>query len=786
MALSVQPRAYLSALPALGVLAVAFALALLAAGDYGLAYDQLFGRRVGRFTVDYVLGANTRLLEQDLRYKGAAFEIALLGAERVLGLTDEHHIFLSRYLLCHAFFLVGALACYLLAHQLFKSRALALAAMAFFLCHPRLYGHSFFNSRDMPFLSMVMISLLLAHWVLRRGDAERPGGNIGAFAALGAWLGVIGSIRPMAFLLVALIAVARCADLHRASGRERTRVLASAGVMASLCGVGFFAALPYLWGDPLARFGEWFVHMTDHAHVTSSLFLGELISTDERPHAYVPVWIAVTTPPLALVLALIGGGALCGRLAARPRAVLLCAGARFKVLLAACVLAAVVVATFFVGNLYNGWRHLYFLYGPLCLGAAGGLAWLCRNAGRRLAVLGGAIAAAGLVPAVSWAARLHPHEHVYFNFLVDRKTPERLRTQFDMEYWAVPFKEALLVLLDAHPGQVPITGFLADSVRVLPAEQRRRVALSDDFSAYFITDHRAWWGWGQGPDEGPTYSPPAHVRKVFSNTLYAIVRPVVDAEGGSRYRADHLAALSSPAVAAGPFDVHWDGEAITYLRKDCEPADIGVKNQPRRFFLRLEGYTKDAPAAWRRHLHSKSFPDLDFRRRGVVFMEGSSPVCMMRVPLRGFEVDAIRTGQLNAERRSVWSVNVADLAPALYRRVLARVRGTAPAARGGFDLYTDDGAIVYVKENCVAADRDRPFFLHVVPLDSRDVPRPVAWRGFENRDFSFTTHGAMVGRACVARVRLPRYPIRALKTGQFDANAGEHWRVEVALAGGLQ
>ena len=768
---------------ALGVLAAALALGWVTVQHYGLAHDQVLQQRVGQFTVDYVLGENTRLLEQDLRYYGAAFELVLLGVQRSLGLTDSHDVYLSRYFVTHCFFLAGAFACYLLACRLFGSRALALLAMLFFLCHPRIYAHSFFNSKDAPFLSMFMIALLLADWALRRGREGGGGAAVGPFAALGAWIGLIGSIRPMAFMLLALVALARCADVG-ASRRRLARLVASGAALTVAAGAGFFAGLPYLWADPLARLAEWFALATDHPTEVQSLFLGELIRTDERPVAYVPVWMVITTPPVVTVLALLGGIGICVRLATSMRKTLGDASARFKALLAACVLITVVVVTLWVGNIYNGWRHLHFLYGPLCLGAAGGLAWLRRNAGRRLAVLGGAVACLGVVPAVAWTARLHPHEHVYFNFLVDRKTPERLRAQFDMDYWAVSYKEALERLLDALPGRVHVAGLVEQSIALLAPVRRLRVERSSDFAAYFITDYRDWFG--GGPDIGRTYVHPVHVRRVFGSTLYALARLEVATEEESGYRADYRAAVAVRPLLVDRFSVHWAGGALTYLREDCEPADVegwmfnlfDLPPPRGRFFLRVLGDEKDAPASRGRYYHNKDF---QFYNRGVVFREGASRVCMARVDLRGFEVDGIRTGQMGTGPAPLWSHTVNMVDRARFRRALARARNRAPARRGVFDVHRDEDALVYVKEGCAEGDWAARFFLHMVPFDFDQMPRSVARLGFVNRDFTFATHGAVLDGACVALARLPPFRARGARTGQFVDAEGELWRVALDL-----
>ncbi len=766
---------------ALGILAAALALGFATAGDYGLSTDQPTQQRIAQLTVRYALGEDMRLLsEHDYRYYGAAFEVGLLAFQRLLGLTDTRHVFLSRYLLTHAFFLVGAFACYLLAHRLFKSRALAFFAMLLLLCHPRMYGHSFFNSKDLPFLSMFLIALLVAHGALRQTGRVGAAADLGAFAGLGAWLGLAGTIRPMAFLLVALVALARCADFPRADWRDRFRTLLCSGVLGLASVAAFVAGLPYLWGDPPARFAEWLGLLSDHPKLVRTVLLGEYFNSDQRPLAYVPAWFTVTTPLFATLLALLGGVALCARFAARPRQTLADPSMRFAVLLAACVLATVAVVTLGVGNIYNGWRHLYFLYGPMCLGAAGGLAWLCQNAGRRLAALAGAVAALGLASVVAWMFRLHPHEHVYFNFLVDRKTPERLRTQFQLDYWDVQHKEALEFLLDAYQREITVDRFLWQHAALLRPEQRRRVA-TRQFADFFDMDHYF-------REDEESYVRPFHVRKVYSNTLYALARVEVDFDENTRYPADYREALSTRPVAVGPFNVHWHRNAITYLREDCDPAQGDVFNaDPRlegRFILHVVGDDKNAPEAgeayWR-HWHNEDF---QFHHRGVVLRTGDSRICMARVGLQQYEVDAIHTGQWDAQGNLLWRREIGRADSAFLRRALDRVRDAAPTAVGGFDVHLREGALVYVKEECAAADRARPFFLHVVPFDLAAMPASMARRGFVNRDFSFATHGAVLDGVCVARARLPPFRLRSIGTGQFEADEGEIWRVDIVLPSG--
>ena len=87
-----------------------------------------------------------------------------------------------------------------------------------------------------------------------------------------------------------------------------------------------------------------------------------------------------------------------------------------------------------------------------------------------------------------------------------------------------------------------------------------------------------------------------------------------------------------------------------------------------------------------------------------------------------------------------------------------------------FDVYLDGNRLIYVKEDCSPADTRARFFLHVVPVDERDLSERRRQHGFENRDF--TQRGMKIGdRRCVVQGRLPTFPIAYIRTGQYVKDA---------------
>ena len=92
-----------------------------------------------------------------------------------------------------------------------------------------------------------------------------------------------------------------------------------------------------------------------------------------------------------------------------------------------------------------------------------------------------------------------------------------------------------------------------------------------------------------------------------------------------------------------------------------------------------------------------------------------------------------------------------------------------------FDVYLDRKRLLYVKEECRPADLKARFFLHVIPVDARDLPAPRRAYGFDNRNFS-QGYWELDDRRCITRGWLPAYPIRQIRTGQFVKDAQGAYR----------
>ena len=342
--------------------------------DYGVAMDTGNQFLVAINTVNYVLHGDQTLLRTPDRFYGAAFEAPLLLLmEWVLSLEDPRHVYLARHVLTHLLFLIGGFCCYLLARRLSSDRLIALLVMLLFLLSPRLYAHSFFNSKDPVFASAFVMALL---FVSRAFDRD----SVGAYRWCGAAAGLLINLRIMGVVLFAVVLVFRAWAWFRAEGgAARRRVTATAGAFALWGGLALFISLPYLWGDPAGRLGEYWTVLADLPILSSELFRGQVFPNTALPWDFMLRLVRHQPAAGDLVIGAVGPSGLgpCrrGRLPTRRgcragawlRAPPSCTSASCSQPVLRCPLVAFALLR---PTASDDWRYFYFLHGPFCLLAA--------------------------------------------------------------------------------------------------------------------------------------------------------------------------------------------------------------------------------------------------------------------------------------------------------------------------------------------------------------------------------------------------------------------------------
>ena len=637
--------------------------------DYGTGWDAEYQLQSANANLEFIQGRIEMPSRVD-RYYGVTFTLPMILIQRLLGLEDKRSVHFSKHMLTHAFFLVGGFFCSLLTYRMFNSRLLALLALLLFVLHPRLYGPSFYNSKDLPFLAMFMITLYLMHRAFRKD-------TWGAFLFCGVGVGFLVNLRIMGILLFGAVLALRTLDLLCESAERRKHVLATAGVFVAVCLCTLYVVSPYLWENPLELLTALRV-LAHHPAWAEEIFQGSLVSSKQLPAHFIPTWMAISTPPVTLALGAIGAAVLCVRSAVRPRDAFGNTALRFEMLLIVLLTGPVLAVAFLGSHVYDAWRHMFFLHAPLCLLGTIGLHWLGSSMRRRFGAwpaVSCTLAGVGLTVAAAEMVRIHPQQQAYFNFFVDRSTSEHLRAQYEMDPRMDACREGLVYLLERHPNATMLVndGYPVRKGRsTLPKADRDRLIPVRQGWDFAITCGRILHG--LPADDGDA----VHVRKLYGSTILRVYEragwpsqvrqgayfdkgdygwfTTSTAEAG-QYRqgayVDRQDFLLGNLLAQSTFHIRYKDNVFTYYKEPCAWADSKAK-----FFLHI--YPKniaDLPEGRRQH----RFDNLDFwfSQRGAYFRVDGVIACATRADLPDYDIARIKTGQWTDGAGRLWTSDVA-------------------------------------------------------------------------------------------------------------------------------
>jgi hypothetical protein len=432
------------------LLALLALLTLATFRDFGATWDEESQRKIGLATVAWFeSGFQDRsaieLSRPDglyLHLYGGLFEAVAELAVR----ASPFEAYETRHLVGALWGLAGILGTLLLARRLAGPRA-ALAATLLLAATPMWWGHSFANSKDIPFaapLPWILLALLRLADQLPRPTLPR---TLAAGVALGAALGVRPGGLPLLVGIAAGVLGLRAFPVLRAApaGERLAAALRTGAALLGLVAVAWALMLStWPWGQLNPLSGPVEASAASGAFRWNGLvrFGAEWIPAADLPRSYAPTWFLLTLPESWIVA--LGAGAFGLWRWRRGRGIRDGWDARALDLLIVlgvglAPLAAVVALR---PRLYDGVRHLIFVLPPLAAAAGAALSAVSASAHRvGRAALPGAFALALALTATDMV-RLHPYQYVYFNRLFAGGVAEGIAA-YEGDYWGASLREGM-------------------------------------------------------------------------------------------------------------------------------------------------------------------------------------------------------------------------------------------------------------------------------------------------------------------------------------------------------
>ncbi len=466
---------------------ISLLIGLIVFDNYGISWDEREQRDIGMHAYDYAFQHENNLKNFNNSDYGVAFELPLILEEKALKLDDTRSIYLTRHLTSHLFFLLGAFIFYLLIYYLTNEIFLAVIGYLLLLINPLIYAHSFYNTKDVPFMVMFIISFFLAFLAFKKR-------GLAYFILLGISTGLLINLRIMGIIIVPILAVFFIADLIFEKGKKKT--ITSFILYIFFLLLALISTWPYLWKSPVVNFIKAFKDMSKFRWDGTILMFGHLVRSTALSWTYIPIWFAITNPITYLIIGIIGLTILLASIVKNPVHFIKNTPDRNQLLYLGIFLGSLLAVIVFHSVLYDGWRQMFYIYPPFILIGIFGLQKLSNiKASRYFMPIIIAVLLIDMSGVTYFMVKSHPFQGVYFNALISKKE-QHLRKNFEMDYWGTSYKQALEFILkndDSKSINIMVANMPGmDNLMIIPKKDRARVKYVSNIkdTDYFVSNYR--------------------------------------------------------------------------------------------------------------------------------------------------------------------------------------------------------------------------------------------------------------------------------------------------------
>lgn len=410
---------------------VAVAVALLplmvaASFDFGVTWDEKARHRYGELVWEFLRGLRGRssFPETGGHLYGGLFDTLCVIVEQWL----PQNRYVVRHEINAIFGWIGVVYCGRLAARLFGTWS-GVLAMILLAASPRYFADSMNNPKDLPFAALSVAALYYFSTVsptwpyISRSTAVKI--VVALALALNVRAGALLYLGYLGLLVAAFVIAERNTNWRRLMDTAARLTVVTVAVL--LLGTLFW---PWAQGAPLTRPVQALLGVADYPWAGGVLFNGQGYAAPDLPWYYAPLWFLISTPLVVLAGAVLSISLRRGA-ASLPRIALW---------LVAVLPVFLVIAK--DSTLYDGVRHLLFVYPILVvLAASGWAAWLSEGSHPWIRRTAAALLVAGVANAIAFHVRFHPNQTVYFSELVGG--PRGAFARFDMDYWGNCVLEAV-------------------------------------------------------------------------------------------------------------------------------------------------------------------------------------------------------------------------------------------------------------------------------------------------------------------------------------------------------
>lgn len=484
--------------------------------DYGISWDELYRREAGYRVLNFFTSGNlytqmTKIYELPqyqvvlLKETGNVFVVFLALLEKLFSfIEDIRNIFFLRHLVSFLFFFLSVFLFYKTLKLIFNNWKIGLLGCTFLIFSPRIFADSFYNPKDIPFLSMFIIAIYTLLVYLRNKSILNSIFLLLSSAILISinYVGMILPLFTIAFFITDYLLI------HKLE-RKRNLILSSFIVYIIILPFLILFFWPTLLPGPFQTLIENFKFMINIPWGGILLYFGNYIGGTNLPWHYLPVWILITTPIVYSLFFIVGLIFSIKTFIKNPKSFY----KNNKEILISLLLFFIPFLSVIILNptIYNGWRHLFFIYPSFLVISIFGIFRIYKiqiNRNKifkyiKISII--SIISIQLVLLSLFMIKNHPHQNVYFNFFAGKN----LRERFELDYWGLSYKQALEYIVENDNSEIINIKVIyypgVYNQYILKPDERKRIKFVEDIKSadYFINNSSYNFDY---PDQDEIYS----------------------------------------------------------------------------------------------------------------------------------------------------------------------------------------------------------------------------------------------------------------------------------------
>ena len=469
--------------------------------DYGISVDEWELRELGfanlKYVVEFIFGqdilnidkilSTPEISSQNLYTHGAIFALPMAFLEYFFNITDSQKYYFLRHYFNHFIFLISNFYFFLLVKERFNSWIYGIIGALFLFLSPRIFAESFYNHKDILFLSIFIINIYYAINFLRF-PLLKNAILLSLFTAISIDIRIMGVIIIPIILTIAILKYTR---------NKNPKILSGILIYLFLFPTFTIIFWPYLWSSPLNNFIQIFKSLGAYGWEGYNLYFGNYYKGSNTPWHYIFVWLFITTPMFYLILFSYGFVNFTLRLKNRI----------FKIAEknnlndfwrgdaeSEDLIFPPIVVILLDSTIYNGWRHLYFIYPCFLMISLKGLYLINIKYFKKRRLISNLLTSLLLVQISFNMIKDHPHQNTYFNLLAGKNVEKN----FELDYWGLSNKQAFEYILNIDKSDSILIGSagpisLENSKKILNLNHRNRIVITNNLNADYIIDNYSDW-----------------------------------------------------------------------------------------------------------------------------------------------------------------------------------------------------------------------------------------------------------------------------------------------------